>query len=152
MHFTKVKLLLRAMLAAPLVLFAAVGIALAAEEEPLVDEEGVPVYKVVDGQVDRGTYNGYRRYHNSCHVCHGADGLGSTFAPPLAENMKNLDYYAFMEVVANGREVAGATGNRVMPSFGTNPNVMDHIDDIYRYLKARADGELGRGRPTRIEG
>ena len=35
--------------------------------------------------VDWATYNGYRRYHGECHVCHGPNGLGSTYAPALAE-------------------------------------------------------------------
>lgn len=152
MPVVSLTLLLRSALLAPLVVVAGTTLASAAEEEPLVDEDGIPTYEVVDGRVDRGTYNGYRRFHNSCHVCHGADALGSTFAPPLADAMDRIDYYAFLEVVASGREVAGATGNRVMPSFGTDPNVMNHIDDIYRYLKARAEGDLGRGRPVRIEG
>ena len=40
-------------------------------------------YSVVDGKVDLATYNGYRRYHSSCHVCHGPDALGSSYAPAL---------------------------------------------------------------------
>lgn len=124
----------------------------ATEEEELLNEEGVPIYKIIDGQVDRGTYNGYRRYHSSCHVCHGAEGMGSSFAPALIESVRVIDYWTFMDVIANGRENAGATGSKVMPSFGTNPNVMQHVDDIYRYLKARSEGDLGPGRPTRFKG
>jgi hypothetical protein len=26
-----------------------------------------------------------------------------------------------------------------------------YVDDIYAYLQARADGVLGRGRPTKVE-
>ena len=33
----------------------------------------------------------------------------------------------------------------VMPAFGMNPNVAPHINDIYRYIKARADGKIRRG-------
>jgi hypothetical protein len=36
-----------------------------------------------------------------------------------------------------------------MPSFGTDPNVMCYLDDIYTYLKARSDGVVGRGRPAK---
>ncbi len=36
-----------------------------------------------------------------------------------------------------------------MPAFGTNPNVMCYLDDIYAYLKARSDGVVGRGRPAK---
>lgn len=35
-----------------------------------------------------------------------------------------------------------------MPSLGTDNNVMCFIDDIYVYLKARADDALPRGRPA----
>jgi hypothetical protein len=36
-----------------------------------------------------------------------------------------------------------------MPAFGTNMNVMCYVDDIYVYLRARAQGELPRGRPPK---
>lgn len=36
-----------------------------------------------------------------------------------------------------------------MPAFGDNKNVMCFIDDLYVYLKARADGALGRDRPQK---
>ena len=36
-----------------------------------------------------------------------------------------------------------------MPAFGEAMDVMENIDDIYSYLKARADGAIGRGRPER---
>ena len=118
---------------------------LTAEIDPLDNP-----YHVADGKVDRGTYNGYRRYHSSCHVCHGPDGLGSSFAPALVESLKTLDYVAFAEVVVNGRQAEGATGNSVMPSFAFDPNVMEYMNDIYGYLKARTDGALDRGRPQRL--
>ncbi len=39
-----------------------------------------------------------------------------------------------------------------MPAIGDKSNVMCYIDDIYVYLKARADGVLPRGRPgKRVE-
>lgn len=122
-----------------------------AEPEELVNDEGVPLYAVRDGKVDQGTYNGYRRYASSCHVCHGPDGLGSSFAPALTDSLKRMDYWQFTDVVTNGRTNMGATGDRVMPTFGTDPNVMSNLADIYRYLKARSDDKVGRGRPERIK-
>lgn len=126
----------------------AIGPAIAAEEAP-VTPDGVPTYDVRDGKVDRGTYNGYRRFHSTCHVCHGFDAGGSSFAPPLVESMTRLSYDQFKEVVINGRMNQGTTGDKVMPSFGLDPNVVMNLDDIYRYLKARADGALPGGRPER---
>lgn len=126
--------------------------AVAAEQSaelPPVDPQDNP-YNVLDGKVDKGTYNGFRRYHASCHTCHGPAGNGSTFAPALKDSVKRLTYGEFLEVVVNGRQVNDATGQRVMPGFGTNPNVMNYIQDIWGYLKARADGVVGPGRPKRI--
>ena len=40
-------------------------------------------------------------------------------------------------------------GSGEMPAFGTDPNVMCYLDDIYAYLKARSDGAVGRGRPAK---
>ena len=36
-----------------------------------------------------------------------------------------------------------------MPAFGTNLNAMCYIDDLYIYLRARAQGDLPRGRPAK---
>ena len=38
-----------------------------------------------------------------------------------------------------------------MPGFGDNKNVTCYMEDIYVYLKARADGALPRGRPGKRE-
>jgi len=122
-----------------------------AEPEELTDDQGVPLYAVRDGKVDQGTYNGYRRYASSCHVCHGPDGLGSSFAPALADSLKRMDYWQFTDVVTNGRKNMGSTGDKVMPNFGSDPNVMLNLADIYRYLKARSDDKIGRGRPERFK-
>ena len=106
-------------------------------------------YVIKDGVVDWYTFSGFRRYHAECHVCHGPDGLGSTFAPALAETMKTMPYEDYLEVVVNGRVNVGTSAQNKMPGFGDNPNVMCFIDDIYAYLMARADGALGRGRPKK---
>ncbi|MCS0496250.1 c-type cytochrome, methanol metabolism-related [Ancylobacter sp. MQZ15Z-1] len=115
--------------------------------------DGTPTYNIgKDGTVDWYTYSGYRRYHAECHVCHGPDGMGSTYAPALADSLKTMTYEQFMETVVNGKKNIGVgTADQVMPSFGENKNVMCYLDDIYIYLKARADGALGRVRPSKRE-
>lgn len=99
--------------------------------------------------VDRGTYNGYRRYHAYCHVCHGPDGLGSSYAPNLLESLKVMARDDFSQVVAGGRQNLAAGKESVMPAFYEVADVMNYLEDIYSYLKARSDGNLGRGRPER---
>jgi methanol metabolism-related c-type cytochrome len=102
-----------------------------------------------DGVIDWYTYSGFRRYHSECHVCHGPDGLGSSFAPALLDAMKTMTYEDFLEVVVNGRETVTVAEQKKMPAFGENFNVMCFIDDLYAYLRARADGAIGRGRPAK---
>lgn len=113
-------------------------------------EEEKP-YKVENGKVDRETFNGYRRYGNSCLQCHGPDGAGSSYAPNLTESLKRMDFVAFSEVVINGRQNVTQSQQNVMPAFGHVEDVALYINDIYGYLKARADGALGRGRPQRLD-
>ena len=113
------------------------------------DWERKPYFQI-DGKIDFGTYNGFRRYHSACHVCHGPDALGSSYAPALVEPMKTLPYADFVQIIAMGRTTDRGGTKFVMPAFGNNPNVIDNMDDIYSYLKARADGVLGRGRPKRL--
>ena len=110
-----------------------------------------PVYVVREGLVDQPTFNGYRRYGDSCHRCHGPDGVGSSYAPNLVESLKKLSYEQFTDVVINGRQNVNATNNNVMPAFGTTEDVVLYMDDIYGYLKARSDDKLPRGRPRRFE-
>jgi len=116
------------------------------------DAEGVPTYNVQDdGTVDWYTYSGFRRYHAECHVCHGPDGEGSSYAPALKNSALKLGYYDFVDVVVNGRQVVDAADNQVMPAFGTNPNVMCYLDDIFVYLRARGHDAIPRGRPAKKE-
>ena len=112
--------------------------------------ENDPVYVVQNGLVDQHVYNGFRRYGESCLRCHGPDGAGSSYAPNLTNSLKHLSYDDFTNVVINGRKNVTSSQNNVMPSFGTTEDVVSYMDDIYGYLKARSDGKLPRGRPTRI--
>ncbi|MCJ8144206.1 c-type cytochrome, methanol metabolism-related [Ancylobacter sp. A5.8] len=114
--------------------------------------DGTPTYFIQpDGTIDWYAYSGYRRYHAECHVCHGPDGMGSSYAPALANSLKTMSYEKFMEIVVNGKREVNSSQNQVMPAFGENNNVMCYLDDIYIYLKARADGALDRVRPSKRE-
>lgn len=114
------------------------------------DAEGTPTFKIgQDGSVDWYTFSGYRRYHSTCHVCHGPDAEGSTVGPPLVQSLKNMDYGTFITTVAQGRQNVSAARQSVMPAFGDNKNVYCYVDDLYVYLRARAVGGLPRGRPAK---
>jgi len=148
--------------AAAIVLVASGGIAFAedaadpaavkSEDGKYLDKDGNPTFKVAsDGTVDWYTYSGYRRYHSECHVCHGPDGLGSTYAPALKDSLKTMSYGDFLGVVASGRKNVSSSQENVMPAFGDNPNVACYMDDLYVYLRARANDAVGRVRPPKHE-
>jgi methanol metabolism-related c-type cytochrome len=130
---------------------AAIDVEVAREEGGrYYNADDIPTYFINDaGEVDWLTFSGFRRYHSECHVCHGPDGEGSSYAPPIKESVLDLDYYDYLEIVASGRKVVGASSNSVMPAFGTNKNVMCYVDDIYVYLMARATDVVPRGRPAK---
>jgi len=122
------------------------------EDGKYLDKDGDPTYKIqADGTVDWYTYSGYRRYHSECHVCHGPDGEGSTYAPGLKNSLKTLSYGDFLGVVASGRKSVSASQESVMPAFGSNQNVACYMDDLYVYLRARANDAWGRQRPAKRE-
>lgn len=122
------------------------------EDGKYYDKDGNPTYKIgADGTVDWYTYSGYRRYHSECHVCHGPDGMGSSYAPALKDSLKTLSYGDFLGVVASGRKNVTTATENVMPAFGDNPNVACYMDDIYVYLRARANDAVGRVRPAKHE-
>jgi methanol metabolism-related c-type cytochrome len=126
--------------------------AVRSENGKYFDKQGNPTYSIKqDGTVDWYTYSGYRRYHSECHVCHGPDGEGSTYAPAIKNSLKTLSYSDFLGVVAGGRKNVNTAQESVMPAFGLNKNVMCYIDDLFVYLRARANDAVGRGRPAKRE-
>ncbi len=122
------------------------------EDGKYFDKAGNPTYKAQeDGAVDWYTYSGFRRYHSECHVCHGPAGDGSSFAPALKDSIKRIGYGDFIGIVASGRRNVTTAQENVMPAFGDNRNVMCYIDDIFIYLRARANDAVGRVRPDKHE-
>lgn len=121
---------------------------------PVAPTDGEPVAYQVECdaggrncKVDTDTFIGWRMYNTNCLACHGPDAKGSSMAPNLMDRLNTrVDYDRFVEVMSNG--YTGQMG--AMPSFGKNPSVMDRLPSIYQYLKARADGALGEGRPERM--
>ena len=112
-------------------------------------KDGSPTYNVLaDGTMDWFTYSGFRRYHSECHVCHGPEAQGSTYAPALVDSVKEIDYGKFLGIVASGQQNIRYQGNSIMPALGDNKNVMCYVDDIYIYIKALSDGAIPRGRPA----
>ncbi|MDF1589403.1 MAG: quinoprotein dehydrogenase-associated putative ABC transporter substrate-binding protein [Gammaproteobacteria bacterium] len=126
------------------------------------------VYKIVDGKVDDKTYVGWRVFNTTCFVCHGQDGTGD-IAPNLVERVAGMSEFKFrkqllkryfakvnlddpnrrMEFLSQLGEAQAAKFK--MPTWSDDPYIRSHISELYAYLKARADGALGEGKPERLE-
>lgn len=144
---------------------SAIGVALAAallaspgfaadgdyeEDGKWFDANDDPTYNVQeDGTVDWYTFSGFRRYHAECHVCHGPDGEGSTYAPALKNSVLDMEYGDFLTVVAAGQRRVDTASESVMPAFGENLNVICFVEDLWIYLRARGDEAVARGRPAK---
>lgn len=96
-----------------------------------------PPYKVVDGhKVDAETMKGFRTWRAAaCDRCHGANQEGMV-GPSLITSLKTLSREEFIRVMTDGRPEKG------MPNWGSNPGVMDNINQLYAYLKGRSDGAI----------
>lgn len=104
-------------------------------------------YIVTNGnELDADTYKGFQLYRNWCARCHGTYGQGMV-GPNLAESLNKISYEEFVQTVAKGK--MGQIG--MMPAWENNKQVMDGRQQIYRYLKARADGAVGVEKPLKAK-
>jgi mono/diheme cytochrome c family protein len=109
-------------------------------------------YTVKNGdQIDENTYKGYLYYGDQCLRCHGPDGDGSSYAPALTQSLKVMSKEQMENTVINGRKDVNTANDKVMPAFGTNEDVVENLDNIYAYLKARSDGALPPGHPHHLK-
>ncbi len=130
-------------------------------------------YRVVDGKVDNSTFLGWRIFHSSCVGCHGTDATGTGVAPDLTKRINDMPRSSFIatilqryNVVIREGEAAsesvsreafieqilqGKAGRIAMPVWDGDPNVAPNVNDVYAYLRARADGALGTGRPGLLD-
>ena len=103
------------------------------------------LYTVVDGtKVDPETMKGFRTWRAAaCDRCHGPNQEGLV-GPSLVDSLKVLTKEQFVATLTNGRLEKG------MPSWNTNPQVMENMDHLYAYLKGRSDGAITKARVSEI--
>ena len=148
-------------------------LATAEESAGVIEHQPLP-YVVMDGKVNRSTFLGWRIFHSVCYTCHGVDATGTIVAPDLTERVRNMTFEDFAiavlyryPIIVGFDPVPGddlkalredfideiKKNERVeltMPAWDRDPNVKPHLADLYAYLRARADGALGRGRPQQL--
>ncbi|HEV7715662.1 MAG TPA: c-type cytochrome, partial [Steroidobacteraceae bacterium] len=98
------------------------------------------LYTVKDGtKVDAKTLEGWKTWRAlACERCHGAEQEGLV-GPALVESLHNLTKDQFFKTITDGRPEKG------MPPFSASKMVMDNKDNLYAYLKGRADGQIKPG-------
>jgi mono/diheme cytochrome c family protein len=106
----------------------------------------VPYTVTNSNELDADSYNGFKLYRNWCARCHGTYGQGMV-GPNLAESLGVISKDEFFNTVENGK--TGTIGS--MPAWSSNPKVMEGREQLYLYLKARADGAIGEVKPKKAK-
>jgi mono/diheme cytochrome c family protein len=96
--------------------------------------------------VSQQVYDGWKQYELNCARCHGEYAVGTSFAPNLTVSAKDTGPIntkaLFIETVCKGRP------DRGMPAWCELGLETDKIEGIYSYVRARAIGAVGPGRPA----
>ena len=118
-----------------LFILATSGVIYASEPDSIESniENDEEFYQVVNGKIDDDTLKGWKTYNGGgCGQCHGSGGSGLEKSLVI-KNDKEL----FIDYVTNGFP------GSIMKPHRNNKRLMENLDNLYAYLKARADGVLG---------
>lgn len=92
-------------------------------------------------KVTPAVFRGFELYNSYCFRCHGPDAIGGEYAPDLRKMInQGLSRKQFTTIAMEGRKAKG------MPSW-SGFFTADQIGKIYEYVKGRATGLVGTGRP-----
>ena len=105
-----------------------------------------PYHTAPKDTVAQDVYNGWKQYELNCARCHGEYAVGTSFAPALIVSLKEGGTVStkemFVTTVCAGRPEKG------MPAWCALGLEMDKIENIYKYVKGRADQKISAGRPA----
>ena len=123
-----------------------VGLGLAAGTRPAYAQQHDANHPAPLDTIPTEAYQGWKQFELNCSRCHGEYGVGTSFAPALIVSLKDGGTIPtkeiFIQTVCAGRPEKG------MPSWCGLGLEMDKIQNIYAYLKGRADGKIHAGRPA----
>jgi mono/diheme cytochrome c family protein len=122
------------------------GVLLAAGARDSDAQTRDPYHTAPKDTVAQDVYNGWKQYELNCARCHGEYAVGTSFAPSLIVSLKEGGTVptkeTFVTTVCAGRPEKG------MPAWCALGLEMDKIENIYKYVKGRADNKISAGRPA----
>ena len=114
-------------------------------------------------------YAGWRVFQDKCASCHGVAAVGGERAPDLLPIISGMNPRQFAALVLKRYDLGSGVARKSqdssnlektvddimrrsetpieMPEWQSEPAVNAHILDLYAYLAARAEGQLGVERP-----
>jgi mono/diheme cytochrome c family protein len=133
-----------------------VGLGLASGATPARAQEQHDAYHPAPRDtISQEAYQGWKQYELNCSRCHGEYGVGTSFAPALVVSLSDSGRFKTGEIATKQLFIATVCGGRPdkgMPSWCALGLEMDKIQNIYAYLKGRADGKIHLGRPAQKAG
>jgi mono/diheme cytochrome c family protein len=148
MHTSPLRVLTRSAVAGAALLAAITVTAPSAAAQGQVDWNSYrkQVEQAPRDTVPQNVYQGWKQFELNCARCHGEYAVGTSFAPALVQSLKDggpvPTKEAFIQTVCAGRPDKG------MPSWCQLGLEMEKIENIYAYVKGRADGKIRVGRPA----
>ena len=131
---------------ARVVAFPLVLLGLVAGASPAQAQTADPYHPAARDTLSVEAYQGWKQFELNCSRCHGEYAVGTSFAPALVVSLRDGGTIPtkeiFIQTVCAGRPEKG------MPSWCALGLEMDKINNIYAYVKGRADGKIHAGRPA----
>ncbi len=91
----------------------------------------------------KSVYDGWKWWHVYCYRCHGTNAVATTMAPDLLDPNRKMGRAPFLKIVRSG-----------VPDKGMQAwdKLLDdkQINDLYIYVRARADKVLPPGRVDEV--
>ncbi len=120
-----------------------------AGQSPAIGSESAladPYHSPPRDTLPRAAYEGWKQFMLQCARCHGESATGTSFAPDLTRSLRPdgpvPTREGFLQTVGDGRPEKG------MPAAATLGLDLPQTEQIYLYLRGRAEGEIHAGRPA----
>src|SRR5690242_18018438 len=131
---------------ARVVAFPLVLLGLAASASPAQAQAADLYHPAARDTLSVEAYQGWKQFELNCSRCHGEYAVGTSFAPALVVSLRDGGTIPTKEIFVT--TVCAGRPDKGMPAWCALGLEMDKIQNMYSYLKGRADGKIGIGRPA----